>query len=58
MILIFTNPAECWVAVVDMYEKHNRTVIEAITNMRLVDMRQLELQDGEYVVKLWDPREL
>jgi len=53
-----TNPAECWVAVVAMYEKHNRTVIEAITNMRLVDMRQLELQDGEYVVKLWDPRDL
>jgi len=47
---------ECWEAVVNMYESNKRDVIDAITNMRLVDMRQLELnEDGEYEVKLWQP---
>ncbi len=52
------NPAECWEATKNMYILHNRDEVDAITNMRLVDMRQLELVDGEYVVKLWDPRSL
>jgi len=53
-----TTPRECWDEVVATYIKNNRTEIEAITNFRLVDMRQLELVDGEYQVKLWDPRNL
>jgi len=50
-----TTPEECWEGVVKMYEKHGRDIVDAITNMRLVDMRQLELVDGEYKVKLWKP---
>ncbi len=46
-----------WKEVVRMYEKHDRGIIDAITNMRLVDMRQLELNDNnEYEVKLWQPK--
>lgn len=51
-----TTEAEMWEAVVDMYEKHNRDVIDAVTNFRLVDMRQLKLnENGEYEVCLWKP---
>ena len=50
-----TTDSECWDKVVEMYETNGRTIVEAITNMRLVDMRQLELVDGKYEVKLWRP---
>jgi len=50
-----TTPEECWDVVVAMYEKSGRDIIDAITNMRLVDMTQLELIDNEYKVKLWRP---
>ncbi len=50
------TPSECWDIVVKTYETHDRDMIDAITNMRLVDMRQLELNsEGEYEVKLWKP---
>ena len=52
-----TTEAEMWKAVVKMYESHGRDIVDAITNMRLVDMRQLELNDeGQYEVKLWQPK--
>jgi len=51
-----TTPEECWDVVVTMYERHDRGMVDAISNFRLVDMRQLELNDkGEYEVKLWRP---
>lgn len=50
-----SNTEECWEAVVDVYEQHGRGIVDAITNMRLVDMRQLELVDGKYEVRLWKP---
>jgi len=46
---------ECWTAVLAMYVKKGRDEIDAITNMRLVDMKQLKLVDGEYKVALWFP---
>jgi 5'-3' exonuclease len=50
------TPQECWEVVKYQYEKHRRGEVDAITNMRLVDMKQLELnKDGEYEVKLWVP---
>ncbi len=50
------TPQECWKVVKHQYEVHKRGEVDAITNMRLVDMRQLELNDeGEYEVKLWMP---
>jgi len=49
------NEAECWAKVVEIYEKNDRGIVDAITNMRLVDMRQLKLIDGEYEVDLWMP---
>ncbi len=51
-----TTPEECWDVVVDMYDKHGRDMVDAISNFRLVDMRQLELNsEGDYEVKLWRP---
>ncbi len=62
------TPAECWVGVVNMYTTHGRDIVDAITNFRLVDMRQLVLNpicdltkpitEDDYQVKLWDPRDL
>ena len=49
------NPKECWDVVVKTYDHHDRGIVDAITNMRLVDMRQLELIDEKYEVKLWKP---
>ncbi|RLA58554.1 MAG: hypothetical protein DRQ78_11800 [Epsilonproteobacteria bacterium] len=48
---------ECmWKIVVKMYIDHKRGEIDAITNMRLVNMRQMFLNDeGQYEVKLWKP---
>ena len=45
-----------WEAVVAAYEKHNKTVIDAITTMRLVNMHQLLLDKGEYKLELWKPQ--
>ena len=45
-----------WKVVVKMYIDHKRGEIDAITNMRLVNMRQMFLNDeGQYEVKLWKP---
>ena len=58
-----TTEQECWSAVLKAYNDigilkngETATEVDAITNMRLVNMRQLELNDrGEYEVKLWRP---
>lgn len=49
---------ECWDTVVEEYEKRGRTVIDAVTNMRLASMNQLVLKDdGEtFEVVLWQPK--
>ncbi len=44
-----------WLAVVEAYESHNKTIIDAITTMRLVNMHQLLLDKGEYKLELWKP---
>ena len=51
-----TNEAECWEAVVKVYEANDRDIVDAITNYRLVDMTQLQLDENEnYKVVLWKP---
>ena len=51
-----TTEEECWDAVVKMYESNDRDIVDAIMNYRLVDMKQLKLnEDGEYEVCLWKP---
>ena len=52
-----TTYGEMWDIVVKTYEKHNLTVIDAITTMRLVSMHQLvKNKDGEYELELWRPQ--
>ena len=61
-----TTTKGCWEATAAMYTLHNRDIVDAITNFRLVDMRQMELispddeiiTENSYKVKLWDPRSL
>lgn len=58
-----TTKQECWDAVVKAYDDigilkngDSATVVDAIVNMRLVNMQQLELNEhNEYEVKLWSP---
>ncbi len=53
-----TDPKKMWDIVVKAYESHKdgRTVIEAINNMRMVNMHQLVLdKNNNYGVKLWHP---
>ncbi len=45
-----------WEAVVKMYEKHGRGIVDAITNMRLVDMKQVYFNEsGDCITTLWKP---
>jgi DNA polymerase I len=50
-----TTDLECWEAVVNLYEAKGMSIIDAITNMRLVNMYQY---DGEKVVLWMPPKEL
>ncbi len=62
------NTKECWDGVVKIYAENDRDIVDAITNMRLVDMRQLVLDpfcdkeglitEDNYGIDLWDPRRL
>ena len=44
-----------WEVVVKEYEKRNRTIIDAITNMRLVNMHQLFYDGESFKLELWKP---
>ncbi len=55
---------ECWLAVCEAYNnigklKDGRDAddMDAITNMRLVSMHQLEYKNNEWGVKLWKPKQ-
>ena len=48
------TPEECWSVVTREYGKVNRD-LDALLNMRLVNMHQVQLVDGEYKVVLWHP---
>lgn len=50
-----STPLECWDKVVEAYEDRGSTVIDAITNMRLVSMHQLVLVEDKWTVYLWKP---
>lgn len=46
-----------WDAVVEAYKNNGKTIIDAITTMRLVSMQQLMLdKDGKYKLELWRPQ--
>ena len=54
---------ECWAAVVEAYETIkvlkngvSANLIDAITNMRLVNMHQLIYRDNKWEVQLWKPK--
>lgn len=49
--------AELWEKVVKAYESKGRDVIDAIINMRLVNMHQVTYKDGEFSLELWTPKE-
>ncbi len=53
-----TNIKDMWSAVVTAYEDNNLTVIDAITNMRLVSMHQLlwNTKTNKYDIELWRPQ--
>ena len=50
-----TDSVELWNAVVQAYESRGSTVIDAIVNMRLVNMHQVSWNGEEYSLKLWEP---
>ena len=50
-----TTTYEMWEAVTKAYEDNGRTVIDAITNMRLVNMHQLHWSGDKWVLELWRP---
>lgn len=49
-----TNDIECWEVLVDVYDSKGKTMLDALTTMRLVHMHQW---DGEKI-NLFDPRSL
>ena len=57
-----TTPQQCWETVIREYESRGMlkngklaNVVDAITNMRLVNMNQLIWENEEWQVKLWKP---
>jgi 5'-3' exonuclease len=54
LLKMCSSPEECWKVVEGQYGRFQRTD-DALKNMRLVNMHQLELIDGKYEVKLWSP---
>ncbi|MCI4437840.1 MAG: hypothetical protein JHC33_13620 [Ignisphaera sp.] len=54
LLLGCKTPAQCWKVVTDQYSRFNR-LDDALKNMRLVHMHQLQLVDGKYEVVLWQP---
>ena len=49
------TPSGLWGIVIDTYLNNKRDEVDAILNMRLVNMQQLHIVDGEYKVVLWKP---
>ena len=50
-----TTAEECWNVVVQMYQENNRNVEDAILNMQLVNMYQVDTSAVPYVLELWSP---
>lgn len=50
------KPDCMWHAIVEAYELHGKNIIDALTTMRLVNMRQLfKNKNGDYKLELWKP---
>jgi hypothetical protein len=56
ILLGCTTDAERWDAIVAAYEKANRTMLDALLNMRMVRLDQYNPETNE--LKLFDPRDL
>ena len=50
-----TSACDMWKVVVNTYESKNLTVIDALTNMRLVNMHQLYGDETKPGIELWRP---